>query len=76
MLESWFGRGTWRIHRNALGVPDRRSAKGYVLFKLPEDPFCQLRSFTLVQQNIGGDSYQQAKGVRPGYVRFQSCDTR
>lgn len=76
VMDSWLGRGTWKIHRNALGVAEKRSLKGYVLFKLPEDPFCQLRSFTLVEQNIGGDSYQEAGGVSPGYVRFQSCDRR
>jgi hypothetical protein len=66
-------RGSYKIHANALGVPDRRTLPGYVLFELPGEPFCQLRSFTLTEQYSGGGTYQPASGVRFGYVRFQSC---
>jgi hypothetical protein len=66
-------RANYKIHTNALGVPDRRTLPGYVLFELPGEPFCQLRSFTLTEQYSGGGSYQPASAVRFGYVRFQSC---
>lgn len=66
-------RASYKIHTNALGVPDRRTLPGYVLFELPGEPFCQLRRFTLTEQYAGGGTYQPASGVRFGYVRFQSC---
>ena len=71
---SWLSRSSWKIIRNDLGVILRRTVPGHVLFKLPQDPYCQLRSFTLTEQYTGNGSYQRANGVRFGYVRFQSCD--
>lgn len=41
---AFLSRATWKIHRNELGVILRRTLPGYVVFKLPDDPFCQLRS--------------------------------
>lgn len=76
VLDSWIGRGSWKIHKNELGVIQRRTLPGYVMFKLPEDPFCQVRSFTLTEQYTGSGTFQRAKGVRIGYVRFQDCDRR
>ncbi|MDH3714315.1 MAG: hypothetical protein OET44_10760 [Gammaproteobacteria bacterium] len=70
---AFLSRASYKIHKNALGVPLRRTMPGYVLFRLPEDPFCQLRSYTLTEQYSGGGLYQQAAGVRFGYVRFQAC---
>ncbi len=71
--DAYLSRKSWKIHKNALGIPDRRTLPGYVVFKLPEDPYCQLRSYTLTEQYMGGGEYQEAAGVRFGYVRFQAC---
>lgn len=71
--DAYLSRESWKIHKNALGIPDRRTLPGYVVFKLPEDPYCQLRSYTLTEQHAGGGTYQNAGGVRFGYVRFQDC---
>ena len=71
--DAYLSRDSWKIHKNALGVPDRRTLPGYVIFKLPDDPYCQLRSYTLTEQYAGGGTYQKAGGVRFGYVRFQDC---
>ncbi len=71
--EAYLSRESWKIHTNELGIPDRRTLPGYVLFKLPDDPYCQLRSYTLTEQYAGGGTYQPAGGVRFGYVRFQAC---
>ncbi|MEM7224535.1 MAG: hypothetical protein AAF495_16270 [Pseudomonadota bacterium] len=73
VLDAYLSRASWKIHKNALGIPDRRTLPGYVIFKLPEDPYCQLRSYTLTEQHAGGGTYQEAAGVRIGYVRFQDC---
>lgn len=71
--DAWLGRSSWQIHRNELGVVLRRTLPGYVMYKLPNDRYCQLRSFTLTEQHTGGGSFQVAHGVRFGYVRFQDC---
>ncbi|MBX2885290.1 MAG: hypothetical protein KTR32_35375 [Granulosicoccus sp.] len=71
--DSWLSRANWKIIKNNLGVILRRTLPGHVLFKLPDDPYCQIRSFTLTEQYTGSGTFQPAKGVRFGYVRFQSC---
>ncbi len=71
--EAYLGRSNWKIHKNALGITLRRTLPGYVLFKLPDDPYCQLRSYTLTEQHTSGGNFQEAKGVAIGYVRFQDC---
>ena len=71
--QAFISRESWKIHKNALGVILRRTMPGYVLFQLPDDPFCQLRSYTLTEQYVGAGKFQKAKGVRLGYVRFQKC---
>ncbi|MBX2883512.1 MAG: hypothetical protein KTR32_26390 [Granulosicoccus sp.] len=71
--DSWLSRANWKIIRNSLGVIQRRTLPGHVLFKLPQDQYCQLRSFTLTEQYIGNSKFQPAKGVRFGYVRFEEC---
>ncbi len=70
---AYLSRASWKIHRNSLGVILRRTLPGYVMFKLPADPFCQLRPYTLTESYAGGGAYQEASGVRLGYIRFQSC---
>lgn len=71
--KAWLSRGSWKIHKNALGAILRRTLPGYVMFKLPDDPYCQLRSYTLTEQYAGAGKYEPASGVGIGYVRFQSC---
>ncbi len=71
--KAWLNRSSWKIHKNALGAILRRTLPGYVLFKLPDDPYCQLRSYTLTEQYAGGGNYEPASGVGIGYVRFQNC---
>ncbi len=69
----WLTRSTWKIHKNSLGVPLRRTKPGYILFKRDSEKYCQLKSYTLTEQYSGGGKYQVASGVRFGYVRFQTC---
>lgn len=73
VLDAYLNRESWKIHKNALGIPDRRTLPGVVIFKLAQDPYCQLRSYTLTEQYFGDGNFQQANGVRIGYVRFQDC---
>jgi hypothetical protein len=70
---AFISRKSWKIHRNRLGVILRRTMPGYVIFKLKEDPLCQLRSYTLTEQYVGAGKFAKAAGVRLGYVRFQKC---
>jgi hypothetical protein len=69
----WLSRDSWKIHRNVFGVPLRRTKPGYIQFKLSDEKYCQLRPYTLTEQNIGSSDYQKAKGVKFGFVRFQVC---
>ena len=73
VVDAYLNRKSWKIHKNALGIPDRRTLPGVVVFKLSQDPYCQLRSYTLTEQYSGDGNFQKANGVRIGYVRFQDC---
>ncbi len=73
VLTAFIGRKSWKVHKNALGIILRRTMPGYVLFKLKEDPLCQLRSYTLTETYVGAGKFAKAAGVRLGYVRFQKC---
>lgn len=64
---------TWHITKNRLGVPQYRSMHGYVIFQLPKEPFCQVRSYRLEEQYEGGGRYQRVTGVKFGHVRYQRC---
>ncbi len=70
---AWLSRDSWKIRRNVFGVPLRRTKPGYIQFKLSDEKYCQLRPYTVTEQNIGGSDYQKAKGVKFGFVRFQVC---
>lgn len=74
VYKAYLSRASYKIIKNSLGVPLRQTMPGYVLFKLKEDPFCQLRSYTLTETYEGGGKYRKAAGVRFGYVRFQKCE--
>ena len=71
--DAFLSRAGWKIHKNALGVVLRRTLPGYALFKLDDDPYCQLRPYTLTEQYSGGGTFAQASGVSFGYVRYQRC---
>ncbi|MFQ5486302.1 MAG: hypothetical protein ACE5DO_13345, partial [Desulfobacterales bacterium] len=73
VYKAYLSRASYKIIKNSLGIPLRQTMPGYVLFKLKEDPYCQLRSYTLTEQYEGGGKYRKAAGVRFGYVRFQKC---
>jgi|GEM_PF-3741873 len=72
--DAWLSRMEWKIHKNSLGIPDRRTLPGYVLVRVNADPegLCQLRSFTLTEQ-FDGTGYQKAQSVKFGYTRFHTC---
>ncbi len=72
VIDAYLSRNEWQIIKNVLGVPLRRTLPGYVIFKRPADPFCQLRPFTLTEV-FDGQGYQRAGSVQIGYVRFQTC---
>ncbi len=63
----------WTIEKNALGVPLRRYRSGFVVFQVPGEKYCQVRSFTATEEYTGGGNYQKASGVRFGFPRFQKC---
>lgn len=73
VLTAFISRKSWKVHKNRLGIILRRTMPGYVLFKLKEDPLCQLRSYTLTETYVGAGKFAKAAGVRLGYVRFQKC---
>ena len=60
--QAFISRESWKIHKNSLGVTLRRTMPGYVFFKLPDDPLCQLRSYTLTEQYVGAGKI--SKGER------------
>ncbi len=72
--DAWLSRTEWKIHKNALGIPDRRTLPGYAMVRVNADPegLCQLRSFTLTEQ-FDGTGYQKAQSVKFGYTRFHAC---
>lgn len=63
----------WLISKFPTGVPDIRRAHGHIMYKVPGEPFCQVRSFYAREKYRGGGKYQRANDVRWGYVRFQNC---
>ncbi len=71
--KGYLSRATWKISKNALGIPLRRTKPGYVLYQVPGERWCQIRSYTLTEEYSGGGTYQKAGGVRFGYQRFQKC---
>jgi hypothetical protein len=54
--------------------PDDRPADGYVLYKMPGEPWCQLRSFTVTEKAKGlSGKYGTASDVTWSFVRLQKC---
>lgn len=62
----------WKVTVNALGVPQYRDRGGWILLKVPGEPFCQLRTWG-ISEDWTGSSYQRARGVRFGSLRWQAC---
>lgn len=71
--QAFLGRSSWRIEKNGLGVPLRRTKPGYVLYKPAGQSWCHLMSYTLTEEYQGGGKYQKARGVSFGYTRVQAC---
>ena len=73
VLKAYTTRAAWKIHKNALGIPLRRTRPGYVQYtsKLRK-PWCVSRGFTYTEQWTGR-RYQKVNGVRDGYTRFMKC---
>ena len=63
----------WKIVKNALDVPVKRYLDMWVIYQLPGEPYCQVRSTTAYEDYKGGGKYQKTKGVGWGFVRFQKC---
>lgn len=70
---AFLSRASWRIHKNGLGVPLRRTRPGYVLVGVRGQKLCQLIGYTVTEDYKGGGRYQRARGVRFGASRFQGC---
>lgn len=73
VLKAVVVRNEYSIYKNELGVPKYRDRGGYILFQLPGEPWCQLRSFVASEDYQGGGSYQKTSDVMINSVRFQSC---
>lgn len=63
---------TFRIHKNALGIPLYRYKDGHVLYKLPAESLCRQQAFTYTE-TFDGTGYQKPSGVRLNYVRYLRC---
>lgn len=83
-LQAWYPKGkilkshhkqtNWTIRQHAVTkIPIERYRSGWTLIKVPEDPFCQLRSWTVYETYQGGGKYQPLDNAQIGYVRWQSC---
>lgn len=65
--------GKWNVHANILGVPEYRDRFGWVLFQVPGEPFCQLRTFYVSEDYSGGGTYNKDNSPAFGKLRFQKC---
>ena len=72
-IKAWLSRASWRIHKNALGVPLRRTKPGFVYYSVDGQALCQITDYTLTEPHLGGGNYEKATEVSWGYTRFQSC---
>lgn len=63
----------WKIVKNSIDVPVKRYLDMQVLYQIPGEPYCQLRSLTAYEDYKGGGKYQKATGAAWGFVRFQRC---
>ena len=63
----------WKIVKNALDVPVKRYLDMWVVYQIPGEPYCQVRSTTAYEDYKGGGKYQKTTGVGWGFVRFQKC---
>ena len=61
------------VHNDISKLPERRYRSGMAMVRVPGDPLCQLRSWTVEEKYSGGSSYQTPDRARIGYVRWQAC---
>jgi len=73
ILKAFIGSADWIITKNAVDLPKYRDRSGYILFELPGEKYCQLRTFMVSEDYQGGGKFQPAGDVRIGSVRFQNC---
>lgn len=71
--KGFLGRKTWKVHQNALGVPERRTKPGFVLVQPRGQTWCTLITYTVTEDYLGAGKYQKAAGVQFGSARFQKC---
>ena len=72
-IKAWLSRDSWRIHKNALGVPLRRTKPGFVYYSVDGQSLCQITAYTLTEPHLGGGKYEKATKVTWGYTRLQGC---
>ena len=72
-IKAWLSRTSWRVHKNALGVPLRRTKPGFIYCSVDGQKLCQITSYTLTEPHMGGGKYAKASKVTWGYSRLQSC---
>lgn len=65
--------GQWNVHRNVLNVPEYRDRFGWVLFQVPGEPYCQLRTFYISEDYAGGGMYTKDTSPSFSRLRFQGC---
>lgn len=65
--------GQWNVHRNVLNVPEYRDRFGWILFQVPGEPFCQLRTFYISEDYAGGGTFTKDTSPSFSKLRFQAC---
>ncbi len=72
---AYLTRAEWRIHKNPLGIPIRRTRPGYVVYKEKKNKrkWCTGRTFTYAEEYVGR-RYKKARTVKEfGYIRYEKC---
>ena len=65
-------KGGWSVKKNALGVPLYRDRFGWILFQVPGEPLCQLRTFYISEEYVGRKP-KKDKDVGFARLRWQKC---
>lgn len=75
VIKAYTTRGSWKIHKNGLGIILRRTVPGFVVYKHKDDKkWCRARSFTYTEEYSGGGRYSKPSSVGElGYIRYQAC---
>ncbi len=73
VLKSYTTRGSFKIIKNAFGIPLRRTKPGYVQYKSKvKRGWCVSRGFTYTE-TFDGRRYVKPAGVPFGYHRYMKC---